>query len=200
MAGTVYLLHGAVTGATADKTAAADPPSATARRADVAARRHIFGVDAATTSASARVGTPTHLRIGSIDVSTDLQPLGLLSDGTLEPPSRWQEAGWFAKGVVPGEVGPAVIAGHIDSTNGPAIFYHLDDLRPGDTATVTFTSGRPKTFVVDRIQRFPKKHFPTDTVYGPTPDAELRLVTCTGTFDAAAHSYLDNLVVSAHLR
>jgi hypothetical protein len=143
--------------------------------------------------------TPTRLDIAAIGVRTGLQRLGLLPDGTLVPPSRWLEAGWFAKGVVPGQTGPAVIVGHIDSTKGPAVFYRLNELHVGSRVTVTMSNRSVLHFVVDQVQRFKKKHFPTDTVYGPTPDAELRLVTCTGQFDAQAHSYLDNLVVSAHL-
>lgn len=141
-----------------------------------------------------------HLTIASIGVSTDLQPLTLLRDGSLQPPTHWHQAGWYAKGVVPGQVGPAVIAGHVDSTAGPAVFYRLPELNVGATVSVTLKGGAVLVFVIDRVQRFSKARFPTHTVYGPTPDAELRLVTCTGGFDARAHSYLDNLVVSAHLR
>jgi sortase (surface protein transpeptidase) len=139
------------------------------------------------------------LTIKSIGVNTALQPLGRLTDGSLESPSEWQRAGWYADGVIPGAVGPAVIAGHIDSIAGPAVFYRLGELRPGVRLRVTDHDGRVLTFVVDNLRRYPKAHFPTEAVYGPTPDPQLRLVTCTGEFDPAAGSYLDNLVVSAHL-
>jgi Sortase domain len=173
------------------------PPSTPPSTSSVAATRSI--AVQGYTAVPAPTVTPTRLDIAAIGVRTGLQRLGLLPDGTLQPPSRWLEAGWFAKGIVPGQPGPAVIVGHIDSTKGPAVFYRLNELHVGSRITVTMSNRSVLHFVVDQMQRFKKKHFPTDTVYGPTPDAELRLVTCTGQFDAQAHSYLDNLVVSAHL-
>jgi sortase (surface protein transpeptidase) len=117
----------------------------------------------------------------------------------LEPPSQWGVAGWYADGVYPGQLGPAVIAGHIDSINGPAVFYRLHDLAPGARVQVTEKNGTVLTFVVDSLQSFPKNQFPSKAVYGPSPYPVLRLITCTGDFDWATHNYLDNLVVSAHL-
>jgi hypothetical protein len=133
-------------------------------------------------------------------VNTPVQPLGLLADGTLQPPSAWQVAGWYAGGVTPGDPGPAVIAGHVDSISGPAVFYRLRHLRPGDLAVVQSRDGRLLTFVVDSLAVYPKVGFPAAALYGPTPLPTLRLVTCTGDFDWHAHTYLDDLVVSAHLR
>ena len=143
---------------------------------------------------------PVRLRISAIGVNTPVQPLGLLADGTLQPPSAWQVAGWYAGGVIPGDLGPAVIAGHVDSISGPAVFYRLRRLRPGELAVIQSHDGRILTFVVDSLAVYPKDAFPTAAVYGPTPLPTLRLVTCTGDFDWHAHTYLDNLVVSAHLR
>jgi sortase (surface protein transpeptidase) len=139
------------------------------------------------------------LRVPAIGVDSTLQPLHRLADGSLQSPSRWQRAGYYADGVLPGQTGPAVIAGHIDSTAGPAVFYRLRDLRRGDRAFVVLTDRRVLGFEVDRLAAYPKRDFPTLAVYGPTPLPELRLVTCTGDFDERAHSYLDNLVVYAHL-
>jgi len=92
-----------------------------------------------------------------------------------------------------------VIAGHVDSRTGPAVFFRLRELRPGDRVDVTRADGARLRFAVDAIQRFPKARFPTAAVFGPTPAAELRLVTCTGSFDRARGSYRDNLVVFARL-
>jgi sortase (surface protein transpeptidase) len=139
------------------------------------------------------------LLIPTIGVDTGLEPLGLLADGTLQPPHQWGEAGWYAHGVRPGEPGPAVIAGHVDSRNGPAVFFRLRDLGVGASAIVRTSDGQVLRFVIDTVRRYPKATFPTAAVYGPTPLPELRLVTCTGDFDWAARSYLDNLVVSARL-
>jgi sortase (surface protein transpeptidase) len=146
-----------------------------------------------------RHSTPIRLRIPAIGVNTALQPLGLLADGTLQPPNAWQTAGWYGAGVVPGDAGPAVIAGHVDSKSGPAVFYRLDRLHAGDLAVVQRRDGRILRFVVDDVAVYPKSAFPTAGVYGPTALPMLRLVTCTGDFDSNAHTYLSNLVVSAHL-
>jgi len=145
------------------------------------------------------VSPPIRLQLPAIGVDTALQALRLQPDGSLQAPSAWQEAGWYADGVRPGAVGPAVIAGHVDSRSGPAVFFRLGELRPGDRVVVQRRGGRPLTFVVDDLARYPKNNFPTAAVYGPAPVPELRLITCAGDFDARARSYLDNLVVSAHL-
>jgi sortase family protein len=150
-------------------------------------------------SARPSVGVPVRLVVPSIGVDTGLESLGLLPDGTLEAPHEWGVAGWYADGVRPGDPGPAVIAGHVDSVNGPAVFYRLRDLRPGAAATVYPRGGPALHFVVDDVRSYPKTKFPTAAVYGPMPLPELRLITCTGEFDWAAHSYLDNLVVTARL-
>lgn len=151
-------------------------------------------------AAVSRTSAPASISIPSIAVHSSLQALGLDSDGSLVSPSKWQVAGWYAGGVRPGDPGPAVIAGHVDSVHGPAVFYRLKELKPGQTAVINQRNGHKLTFVVDTVNQYPKNKFPTAAVYGPTALPVLRLVTCTGDFDRAAHSYLDNLVVSAHLR
>lgn len=149
--------------------------------------------------APARAAPPVRLTIPAIGVDTALQPLHLLPDRTLQTPTRWNEAGWYAGGVRPGDAGPAVIAGHVDSVVGPAVFFRLRELRPNDRVMVRDRTGAVLSFVVDTVRTYPKDRFPTAAVYGPTPVPELRLVTCTGEFDYATRSYLDNLVVNAHL-
>ncbi|MDQ2749767.1 MAG: class F sortase [Actinomycetota bacterium] len=147
----------------------------------------------------ARGSVPVRLHIPSIGVQTALQALSLLPDGSLEVPSQWQVAGWFRGGVRPGDPGPAVIAGHVDSRAGPAVFYRLRELRAGAAVLVTRADGSVVPFVVDDIAQYPKDTFPAARVYGPQPVPVLRLITCTGDFNWATHSYLDNLVVSAHV-
>ena len=142
---------------------------------------------------------PVRLQIPAIGVSTPLVKLGRLPDGSLEVPKPWDVAGWYDKGPRPGQPGPAVILGHVDSTNGPAVFYQLRSLRPGDTVRVGLADGRILVFRVQRIQRYPKDEFPTEAVYFPTLNRELRLITCGGEFDYAARSYRDNIVVYADL-
>ena len=139
---------------------------------------------------------PTRLRIPAIHVDTALEVLHLDASGALEAPRDYARAGWFAGAAVPGDVGPAVIAGHVDSTTGPAVFFRLNQLRPGDVLEVARDGGWVGFRVVE-VSRYPKDRFPTARVYGPTPDPQLRLITCSGAFDSAQRSYVDNTVVYA---
>ena len=141
-------------------------------------------------------GQPTRVRIQAIDVDSQLEVLGLDAAGALQPPKAYERAGWFREGVVPGDTGPAVVAGHVDSRRGRAVFYELHKLRPGDIVQVQ-RGNRWVAFRVTRTEQYPKNKFPTDRVYGPTPDAELRLITCGGSFDRSRLSYRDNIVVYA---
>lgn len=142
---------------------------------------------------------PVRVRVPGIGVDSPLERLGVDAAGALETPADYARAGWFDGGPAPGDVGPAVLAGHVDSTAGPAVFWRLRDLRPGDEVLVDRADGTTARFTVTRVERHPKDAFPTDEVYGPTPDAQLRLVTCGGEFDRAARSYRDNVVVFAEL-
>ena len=140
---------------------------------------------------------PVHIRISAIGVDSALIALGLAADGTLQVPVDGSVAGWFTGSAVPGEVGPTVIAGHVDSYEGPGIFYRLDTLRPGDLVTVGRSDGVAIRYRVTDVVSVPKDAFPTRQVYGPTPGPELRLITCGGEFDHSARRYLRNVVVSA---
>ena len=142
---------------------------------------------------------PARIEIPAIGVSSALDRLDLGADGAIETPPRWETAGWYRGGVKPGQRGPAVILGHVDSTTGPAVFYRLDELEKGDRIRVERADGSTARFVVRRTKRYPKARFPTGEVYLPTSHAALRLVTCTGEFDRDAGSYRDNLVVFADL-
>jgi len=139
---------------------------------------------------------PTRVRIPAIGVDAALEPLRLDAAGALGAPTDFGRAGWYADGTLPGEVGPAVLAGHVDSRTGPAVFYRLHELRAGDAVEVA-RDGRWLRFRVTAVDRYAKDRFPTVQVYGPTPDPELRLITCGGVFDRARHSYADNVVVYA---
>ena len=143
-------------------------------------------------------GSPDRIKIDSIGVDAPIVDLQRAADQTLEVPG-WDDAGWWERGPEPGERGPAVIAGHVDSKAGPAVFYRLRDLQPGAPIQVTLDDGRNVTFTVDRTERFDKDAFPTLDVYGITDGAELRLITCDGDFDRSVGHYEDNLVVFATL-
>jgi hypothetical protein len=145
------------------------------------------------------VAEPVRVRVPGIGVDSPLERLGIDGSGALQTPADYGQAGWFTGGPAPGDVGPAVLAGHVDSTAGPAVFWRLRDLVPGDEVLVDRTDGTTARFTVTRVERHPKDAFPTDEVYGPTPDAQLRLITCGGEFDRSARSYRDNVVVFAAL-
>lgn len=146
-------------------------------------------------SAGKPAALPVGLNIPAIDVRTKLLRLGITSQGTLQVPSSTSVAGWYTGSPRPGEIGSSIIAGHIDSNLGPGIFFRLRLLRPGNRVYVRQANGRLAVFRVSSVHLYAKNHFPTSKVYGPSPDAELRLITCGGTFDYATRSYLSNVVV-----
>jgi Sortase domain len=148
-------------------------------------------------AAEARPAPAATLTIPSIGVDTELEHLAVRDDGTLAAPDDFARAGWFADGPAPGERGPAVIVGHVDSRDGPAVFYRLAELGPGDTIEVTRADGTVARFTVTDTFEAAKDAFPTEAVYGPTAGPTLRLITCTGAFDRAVRHYLSNLVVYA---
>ncbi|RZU30890.1 class F sortase [Blastococcus saxobsidens] len=142
---------------------------------------------------------PVHLSIPAIGVDSGLMDLGLLDDGTLEVPPAGFPAGWYTGAPTPGELGPAIVAGHVDWEGAPGVFYELRSLVPGDEVVVTREDGRLAVFEVQRVEQFPKGEFPTEQVYGDLDHAGLRLITCGGSFDQAERSYEDNVVVFADL-
>ena len=143
------------------------------------------------------VADPRRLEIPAIGVFAPVIELGLNSDRTLEVPEDFGDTGWWKGGPEPGERGAAVIAGHVDSRTGPAVFYRLDELRAGDELRVHREDGTQARFVVRRLERHPKDDFPTRRVYARTDEPTLRLVTCSGDFDAASGHYVDNTIVFA---
>ena len=156
----------------------------------------IFAAPPAARSAK-QVARPVALTIPAIAVRTPLDRLGRTPQGTLQVPARTTVAGWYTGSPRPGEIGSSIIAGHIDSTQGPAVFFRLRLLRPGDLVYVRRSDGTLAVFRVYAEHMYPKNAFPTERVYGPTPDAELHLITCGGVFDQATRSYLSNVVVYA---
>jgi len=137
---------------------------------------------------------PVSLRIPAIGVSVPVGTLGLKTDGTVEVPTDYQSVGWFRLGPTPGQVGSAVVLGHVDSQQGPAIFFRLRDLRPGDRVDVSLADGAVAHFAVTKVMIYPKDRFPARLVYASHGYSALQLVTCGGIFDPKAHSYLSNVV------
>jgi hypothetical protein len=145
------------------------------------------------------VPEPTGLVIPSIGVSTSLVRLGLTSTGALQVPATTSVAGWYTGSARPGAIGSAVIAGHIDSVSGPGVFFRLRLLRPGNRVYVRRANGSLAVFRVTAVHSYLKKRFPTVAVYGPEPTAQLRLITCGGTFDYVTGHYLSNVIAYAVL-
>lgn len=157
-------------------------------------------------TASAEAVSSRSAPVGVVVPSLDLHArrivdLGIGSDGSLEAPSGWHEVGWFSGGAAPGEDGPAVLVGHVDSHRGPAVFFGLESLGPGAAVGVERSDGATAWFTVYSVGTYGKdgEEFPTRRVYGATSGPELRLITCGGDFDAAAGSYRSNVVVFARL-
>jgi hypothetical protein len=146
---------------------------------------------------------PVSLAIPAIGVRASLIDLGLTADGGLQVPpltaAGVREAGWYDRGPAPGQAGPAVIAGHVDSYAGPGVFFRLGALRPGDQVDVTRADGITAVFRVDAVEEVSKAAFPARQVYGPVSYAGLRVITCGGQFDDQTRHYLSSIVIYAAL-
>jgi hypothetical protein len=145
------------------------------------------------------VARPVRLVIPAIGVDTRLIRLGLTTTHTLQVPISAAIAGWFTGSPRPGATGASIIAGHIDSYSGPGVFFLLHEMHRGERVYVRRANKSIAQFRVTAVREYAKDRFPTDAVYGPVPDAELRLITCGGIFDYATGSYLSNVVVYAVL-
>ncbi|MFD0007776.1 class F sortase [Streptomyces sp. NPDC127178] len=143
---------------------------------------------------------PDHIRIPSIRVSAPLMGLGLTRTGSLDvpPAERKNLAGWYEAGTTPGETGTAIVAGHVDNAEGPAVFYRLGALKKGSTIEVDRRDGGTALFSVDAVEVYDAEDFPDEKVYGPAPRPELRVITCGGGYSRTT-GYQGNVVVFAHL-
>ena len=145
---------------------------------------------------------PVSVSIPAIGVHSRLLRLGLNSDGTVQVPSietSSDEAAWYQYSATPGQIGSSVIEGHVDSDQGPAVFFRLGALRPGDTVDVTLADGVTAIFRVTGVREYAKSRFPAKAIYGATDYAALRLITCGGAFDYSTGHYLSSTVVFASL-
>ncbi|MEO9323991.1 class F sortase [Nocardioides sp. C4-1] len=142
-------------------------------------------------------GEPVRVAIAALGLDESLVDLGLDDGGTLEVPDDPARVGWFTGGGRPGGPGPTVVVGHLDSTEGPAVFARLPELGPGDEVVMTSRDGVRSRYVVTQARDVPQDPFPTTEVFGATPDDVLVLITCTGPYDRAAGRYTENRVVTA---
>ncbi len=151
---------------------------------------------------SLRRSVPVSIEIPAIGVHSVLLSLGVTRHGTMQvPPLRRKPsaAGWYKYSVTPGQIGTSVIEGHVDSTQGPAVFFRLGALRPGDLVNVRLADGIIGVFRVTGVRQYAKSNFPAKTLYRATRFAGLRLITCGGAFDYATSQYLSSIVVFAFL-
>ncbi|MQY27337.1 class F sortase [Nocardia aurantia] len=151
------------------------------------------------TAPSISRSTPVSFKISSIDAGGSLIALGLNTDGSVQVPADYRQAGWYQKGPAPGEQGSAVILGHVDSYQGAGVFFTLKKVAPGDMIDVTRADGKTAHFKVTDVRMYDKTQFPDQVVFGPRGGATLQIVTCGGQFDQAAKSYLSNVVVFSSL-
>jgi len=144
---------------------------------------------------------PVRIRIPAISVDAPVMEVGKNADDTVQVPplDAHNLTGWYRYGASPGQRGPAVILGHVDSLTGISVFYYLKDLHAGDRVYVTLADGQVAAFAVDGEQKVSKDDFPTASVYGESSYPGLRLITCGGPFDRTTGHYLENLIVYAHL-
>jgi Sortase domain len=149
-----------------------------------------------------RRSPPVSVAIPAIGVRSGLLHLGLNPDGTIQVPSLTtsaDEAAWYKYSVTPGQTGAAVIEGHVDSYQGPAVFFRLGALKPGNQIDVTLADGFTAIFRVTGVREYTKDQFPVKTIFGPADYAALRVITCGGDFDTATGHYLSSVVVFATL-
>ena len=199
----VVLVWVALTGPSRPDSALAGAPDRSVPSASSGAHKSTADEDEGRADQVARLSLPesdpVSVSIPRIGVRSTLVQLGLDKDGEMEVPKDPGLAGWFSRGPSPGALGPAVIAGHVTWDGEPAVFHRLGSLQRGDQVTVSRKDGKAAVFTVSRVTRFSKSQFPTEEIYGAIDHAGLRLITCGGTYDAARHRYLDNVVVFAKL-
>ncbi len=142
---------------------------------------------------------PVEIKISAIGVDASVTTLGLNPDQTLEVPTDYSQVGWYTGSPTPGEIGPSVMVGHLDSAKAAAVFYKLKDIKLGDRIEIKREDGSIAVFEAESMELFSQDNFPTKKVYGPIDYAGLRLITCAGTFESSTGHYSDNLVVFAKL-
>lgn len=144
---------------------------------------------------------PVQIRIPKINVAAPFEePLGVTQTREIEVPEEYETVGYYKYGPTPGELGPAVVLGHVDSVDGPAVFFSLGQLEVGDEIEIDREDGSTAVFEVTKMERHLQSGFPTELVYGNIDHAGLRLITCSGSFDKGIQRYSHNLIVFAKLK
>lgn len=142
---------------------------------------------------------PTHIEIPKVGVNAPIDPAGLMKNGQMDVPANDTRVGWYHLGTKPGDIGNAVLDGHVDNQTGPAVFFYLKDLKPGDPVWLSDANGKKLEFIVDTIAVYPEGNAPVEKVFGNFGRRNLNLITCTGVFNHSEKSYESRLVVFTHL-
>ncbi|WP_055567512.1 class F sortase [Streptomyces atriruber] len=170
---------------------------------DVAAVGRPLGVELPPAHEPLTPARPERVDVPSLKVRAPVAARGLDGDGAIDPPPFAQSGtvGWYGGGTRPGAPGAALFVGHVDTETEPAVFYDLSTLRPGEKVEVARDDGKVAEFTVEDVQVVTRDRFDAKKAYGPHEDgrAELRLITCGGTFDKDARTYTANVIVSAYL-
>lgn len=148
-------------------------------------------------AAEASVGTPERLEIPSLKINTNIESVGLTASGELEVPKNSNDVGWYQLGPKPGEIGNAVIDGHLDTPDSAAIFWNLKKLKAGAEIDVFDQQGRKTAFQVSSMQSYDLDKAPMDQIFGASDNVNLNLITCDGTWNEATHTYTKRLIVYA---
>ncbi|AXI77454.1 class F sortase [Peterkaempfera bronchialis] len=196
----LFMIHSSLDGSSPPAPAAASPASSGPARAKAAPPSAPAG-SAAPQGPAMAASAPTRLTIPAIGVNAPFTKLALDKGGVLQPPPNTDSnlVGWYGAGASPGERGTALVLGHVDTKRGPAVFWGLGALKKGSKVEITRADATTAVFTVDSVEVFPKNNFPDERVYGDTPSAQLRLITCGGTYDHKRRDYTSNVVVFAHL-
>jgi sortase (surface protein transpeptidase) len=145
-------------------------------------------------------GLPIRIRIPAIEVDATVEPIGLTAENEMDVPQGWESVGWYQGGPLPGQVGNAVLAGHLDtSTGAPGVFWRLDELQPGDVIVIDGDSGASLVFQISSLARYAYAQAPREEIFGPADTARLNLITCSGAWNAQDRIYDHRLVVYAYL-
>ena len=151
-------------------------------------------------AASNLEGEPVKIQIPKLKVETSIYAAPLSSEGKMEITDNADEVAWFSDGVLPGMPGSAVIAGHVDNYTGPAVFFYLKRLEPGDSIFITDEFGERFEFVVEKVEKYPYDQAPIQLIFGPSTKRKLNLITCTGKYDRKTNIHAERLVVYSEMR
>lgn len=197
--GAISPTSGALTTASAEPTSSTAAPTTTRPSAPSTAVPAGPRPGPATSTPAPQVAEPTQVSIPAIGVQAKVVPVGLGADGQMQTPN-FGLAAWYTEGPRPGAPGPAVVVAHVDSYEGPDVFFRLKELTAGDKITITRSDGTAGTWVVDSSEQNAKDALPTARIWNRTSEPVLRLITCGGAFDRNIRSYTDNVVVYASPR